>query len=258
MNSPSEPGRSVRSSSSSPPSTTAVAARTSLSHAARFSAERTCSSTRQRLVDIGERAVGVDHRPAELDERIARQELAAAGAGRDRIAELVLELHHDPLRRLAPDPGDRLEPRQIVTGDRAAQLGRRRPRDDRERHLRPDPGHAEEQLEELALVGARESVELERVLADVQVRLDGRLLADPRSDARRRRDQVADTADVEHDPGRRARGNGAAQARDHASLPKEIMRRRYGRPRTARSHPIIRSSGGASAWQIATASASAA
>ena len=47
-----------------------------------------------------------------------------------------------------------------------AQLGRRRAGDDRERDLRADAGDAEQQLEQLALVGGREAVELQRVLTD--------------------------------------------------------------------------------------------
>ena len=94
-------------------------------------------------------------------------------------------------------------------------------------------------LEQLALGGLAEAVELERVLADVQVRVE-RDLSPAFCQARRgRRDgqRVADPADVQHDPLAGARDRGPAQPRDH---------------------PTAFISGGAIAWQIATASASAA
>ena len=77
-------------------------------------------------------------------------------------------------------PGNRLEARGVVARDRAAELGRRGAGDDRERDLRPDSRDAEQELEQLALVGRREAVELQRVLAHVQVGLDRRLLPHPR------------------------------------------------------------------------------
>ena len=60
------------------------------------------------------------------------------------------------------------------------KLGRRRAGDDRERDLRADAGDAEQQLEELALLGSREPVQLQRVLADDRVDLDRHLtVAEP-------------------------------------------------------------------------------
>jgi hypothetical protein len=93
--------------------------------------------------------------------------------------------------------------------------------------------------EELSLGGVGEAVELERVLAHVQVRLD-RDLAAPLGGTHgpgRRGDEIADPVHVEHEAVGRPAGELAPQARDH---------------------PVSRRSGGASAWQIATASASAA
>src|SRR5581483_3830239 len=109
----------------------------------------------------------------------------------------------------------------------------------RERHLRADAVHGQELDEELPLGSVGEAVELERVLAHVQVRLDGHLLrAVGRAyRARGRGHEVADAADVEQEPLRGGSDGLATQARDH---------------------PATLSSGGASAWQIATASASAA
>jgi hypothetical protein len=42
-----------------------------------------------------------------------------------RIAELLLQLEHDPLRGLLADAGDRLEASRVAAHDRAAQLGGR-------------------------------------------------------------------------------------------------------------------------------------
>src|SRR3954467_1580643 len=93
-------------------------------------------------------------------------------------------------------------------------------------------------LEELAFGAVREAVELERVLAHVQVGLEGDLAPALREPQRGRRGvhEIADAADVEDEPFTGARDRLAAQPGDH--------------PAAARSR------GGASAWQIATARAS--
>ena len=54
-----------------------------------------------------------------------------------------------------------------------------------------------------------------RILAHVQVGIDGCLLAEPRLHARRRRDQVADPPDVDDDSRAAARDYGSAEPRDH-------------------------------------------
>ena len=109
-------------------------------HAAFRSAARTCSSTGSSSSTSGERALGVE-RATSRARRARRARVASPAAGRRRRrrgAELLLQLEHDALRGLAADAGDRLEARVVVAHDRAAQLGRRRPGDDRERDLRPD------------------------------------------------------------------------------------------------------------------------
>src|SRR5438552_4120602 len=58
--------------------------------------------------------------------------------------QLLLELEDDPIGRLLPNAGDRLETSRILAEDRAAQLGDGRAGDDRERDLRPDAAHREE------------------------------------------------------------------------------------------------------------------
>ena len=131
----------------------------------------------------------------------------------------------------------------VAERDRLAELGRRRAGDDRERDLRADPADRQQMDEELALVGVGEAVELQRVLADVEVRLDRHLRPGRRTpeDARRRGHEVADAVHVEHEPVAAPARRPAAEPRDHP-LP----------PFTA-----SRASGGIEAWQIATASASA-
>ena len=93
--------------------------------------------------------------------------------------------------------------------------------------------------EELTLGRLHEPVQLQRVLAHVQVGVqrDLRRTVGGADRRRRRGDEITDAADVDDEPVRRVR---------HGLAPK------------ARDHPAILSRGGASAWQIATASASAA
>ena len=139
-------------------------------------------------------------------------------------------------------PGMVCEKVGVLAHDRAPQLGRRIAGDDGERHLRPDARDGEELLEELALLRVREAEELHGVLADVEVRLDDDLvgpvgLLDRR---RRRQDAIADAVDVEDEALCVAGHRLAAEPRDHRRPPATAM------------------SGGASAWQIATARASAA
>ena len=114
------------------------------------------------------------------------------------------------------------------------------PGDDRERDLRPDAGDGEQSWTKSSRsLGVREAVQLQRVLADVEVRLDRHLVAPSPREARAA------------SPGR-----GSRRRRRRARA-----RRRDGRRACPRSRAITRPpsrSGGASAWQIATASASAA
>ena len=115
---------------------------------------------------------------------------ATAARPASATAELLLQLEDDPLRRLLADPGDRLEARVVAERDRPAQLARRRAGHDGERDLGADPAHSEQVHEELALLCVGEPVELERVLADVEVRLDRHARPAP---ARRSTDGVAAT-----------------------------------------------------------------
>src|SRR6266511_6254039 len=92
-------------------------------------------------------------------------------------------------------------------------------------------------LEQLALGRVREAVELEGVLPDMEVRLERDLLdaVCAAQRGRRCRNEVADAAHIEHEAVRTAGDRLAPESGDHA---------------------LTFSRGGASAWQIATASAS--
>ena len=150
-----------------------------------------------------------------------------------RLRDRALELEDDALGRLLADSGDRLEARRVVQGDRPLELFRRRARDDGERHLRPDAADAEELHEERALGRVREAVELQRVLADVQVRLDrhlGSAVGAPQ-DARRRADEIPDAPDVEDEPVDGSAGGYAAKPRDHRAPPERAASRARGRSR---------------------------
>ena len=95
-----------------------------------------------------------------------------------------------------PIPGIAWKRAWSLEGDRAPQLRGGRAGDDGERDLRPDPADGEQLREQLALAGVGEPVELERVLADVEERLDDDLApalgaaaappASPRRGSRRR------------------------------------------------------------------------
>ena len=96
-----------------------------------------------------------------------------------------------------------------------------RARHDGERHLGPDAADAEELYEERALGCVGEAVELQSVLAHVEVRLDrhlGRAVGAPQ-DARGRAHQVADAGDVDDEPVERPAGRCAAKPGDHRSTP---------------------------------------
>ena len=210
-------------------------------HAALLRASRTRSSTGSAGVDRGERLLGLDERVAELDERVAGDELArrARLGDRRRLGERALELEHDPLGGLLADTGNRLEARRVLERDRALELVRRGARDDGERDLRADSADTEKLYEERALGRVGEPVELERVLADVEIasRPSPRTAPSARRRTRRRRaDEVADAADVDDEPVDRPPRRDAAETRDH------LAASRSGEP---------------SAWQIATAYASA-
>src|SRR5439155_19273254 len=127
--------------------------------------------------------------------------------------------------------------RRVLECDRPAQLARRRAGNDRQRDLGADALNGEQEHEQVPLFRRAEAEQLQRVLADVQVCLDRQLLPALAQHRGGRLDELADAVDVEYETGRR-------QARALPSQPSDH------RANSARR--------GAVAWQIATASASAA
>ena len=98
------------------------------------------------------------------------------------------------------------------------ELRGRRAGDHRERDLRADAAHGQEVHEELTLLGVGEPVQLEGVLAHVEVRLDRHLGAGggPAQNGGRRGDEVADAVDVQDEAVRRAPGRPSSEPCDHA------------------------------------------
>jgi hypothetical protein len=163
-----------------------------LAHAACLRAWRTCSST-DNDSSTSASALGVEQRPTELHQSVPRSK--AVATSETRVREFCLELQHNTLRSLQPDPGDGLEALHVVARDRATELSGSRARDDRQRHLRPHAVHAQQKLEQLALVGGREAVELQRVLTDDGVHLDRDLAL---AQAMHRGSRVHEVADAVH------------------------------------------------------------
>jgi hypothetical protein len=140
--------------------------------------------------------------------------------GRER-RDLLLQLEHDSLGGLLSDTGDRLEEVGVLPDDRALELPGGVAGDDREGHLGPDAADRQKLLEELALARFREAVEVEGVVAHVQVGLEHDLLGAVRkaNRARSREESVADSTDVHNQP-LGVEGDGpAANARNHRAAP---------------------------------------
>jgi hypothetical protein len=81
---------------------------------------------RQVGVDSCESSLGFDNRVAELDEGIARHELAGRvrlDAGLDGIGDGVLQLESDALSRLLSDPGYCLKAHDVAERDGSVQAG---------------------------------------------------------------------------------------------------------------------------------------
>ena len=173
-------GRSERSNSSSRLVASIGRDEARLAHAACLQRRAHLLLDRQLLVDVRERALGVDERPAELDERVAGEQRAAAGGARDepvRRRSSPSARARRAARSCGRCPGSPRSgrcPRARSRGAAPRASTRRRSRA-RPSARRPDTPSSSSNS--CALVGRGEAVELERVLADVEVRLDGRLLA---------------------------------------------------------------------------------
>ncbi len=100
------------------------------------------------------------------------------------------------------------------------QLLRCRARDDRERHLRPDSRDREQLHEQLPLGSVGEPVQLQGVLAHVQVRLQGDFLAalGLSESPLGRMKEVADAPHVEDDALGAPRCHFPTKGRDHRAI----------------------------------------
>ena len=145
-----------------------------------------------------------------------------------------------------PMPGHGLEARGVAGGDGGQQLARRAAGEHGERHLRADALDADQQQEQVALLLGGEAVELQRVVAHDQVGVQrGRLARRAGTLAQRLgrdREPVADAAAGDDD----VVGRGGPRPRRETSAI------------TPRALASAACSGAPLAWQIATASASAA
>ena len=151
---------------------------------------------------VAQQPVGLLRRVAEPEQRLARERARVVPArDHDRVlggghADLLAQLHDDPLGRALADPGHRLQARGVAGGDGGEQLARRPAREHGQRHLRPDRLHAEQQQEQVALLLGGEAVEQQRVVAHDQVGGQRRLLAHARDVAQRLRRHVEAVADA--------------------------------------------------------------
>ena len=178
---------------------------------------------RQELDPVRERALRVD-RACSRARRARRARPRARRSSRPRRTRIrrrpIFSFSSSTIRSAVFLPMPGMVWKRAVSSRAIARRSssRRRAGDDRERNLRPDTVDGEQLLEQLSLGAVGEPVELHRVLAHVQVRLDRDLLApsarctaavSPRRDSRRRRRRARAL--------RRRRDGLAAQPRDHVS-----------------------------------------
>ena len=156
---------------------------------ARPAARAAISSSGVSPARLVEQLLGLLGREAEADQALAgeRARVVARAAttisSRGLAGDLLAQLHDDPLGGALADARHGLEALRVAGGDRAQQLAGRAAREHRERHLRPHSLHPDQQQEQLALVLAREAVQVHAVVAHDQVRVQERLLRRPRGPA---------------------------------------------------------------------------
>src|SRR5574341_1049501 len=123
----------------------------------------------RRLLGLGRLVAEPDQGLRQLIEDPAAGLPLRGGGGAGQRQELLLQLHHQPLRRLLPDAGDAREPRDVSVGDRLRQLPRLDAGEDVLRGAWADPLHVHQRPEDLLLLLRGEAEEIERVLADMGV-----------------------------------------------------------------------------------------
>ena len=160
-------------------------------HYAAFSASRTRSSGDSSGSTRASAMLRLADGVAELDERVAGDEMRLRSSRPTRSAPAPRRASPSARARSAPPSSCRSrgcawKRARVLEHDRAAQVRRGRAGHDRERDLRADAVHGQQLHEQLPLGRLREAVELQRVLAHVQVRVQRRP---------RRRRRPARTAD---------------------------------------------------------------
>src|ERR1051325_285086 len=132
------------------------------------------------LARVFERDVGVLRAIAEVDQRgvdvvvdrwADRNRRSSHGAGH----ELVAQLEADPLRRLLPDARNRRELARVAARDGIGEIVRVDARQNLLRDRRPDARDRDQFLERELLLRRRESVQRQRVFADVRVDVERHL-----------------------------------------------------------------------------------
>src|SRR5690606_41900239 len=92
-----------------------------------------------------------------------------AGGGRGaRAADAMLELAHEPLREALADAPHATKSLRVAAFERPDELGWRKGGQRAERDRRSDTRHADQPIEERALVLASEAVEPQAFIADDQ------------------------------------------------------------------------------------------
>ena len=185
------------------------------------------------IADVGERdprrLAGLAERVAERLERgddlALRRADAADGPAGDAAtpAAATFSLSSKMIRSASflPMPGIDDEHGLVLGHDRELEVGGRAAADDRERDLRPDPGHRQQQVEEAELLGGPEAVQRLLVLADevVRVELEPAARRGRGEDRRRREHPVADPADLDDERIGRDRADDALDRGDHRPMP---------------------------------------
>ena len=134
----------------------------------RLAARAASSSSARVAAGAGEQRVGLGERRSRA--RAGRRGRACAGRRRGATtigpsarpgvdADLLAQLDHDPLRGPLADARHGLEARGVAGGERADELARRAAAEHRQRDLRPDALHADQQQEQVALLLGGEAVE---------------------------------------------------------------------------------------------------
>ena len=140
----------------------------------------------------------------------------------------ILEVEHDALCDLLPDAGNHRQGRNVAGDDRPPQRVRRQRREERERHLGSDAGHARQEVEELRSSGDENPYSvMPSSRTTILVWTFARVPTAGSLATRRGRDRevVADTSGLEHHTVRTLFGHGAREERDHRATARSASSR---------------------------------